>query len=79
MIVGDHQLYPREAPALEAAKQVLVGGFALGVGDIHGYYLPKAVIPYRLGDQHPLAYDPRAHPDLLVASVHEQVGIGVGL
>ncbi len=58
MVIGDHHLYPREPAALEATKQILVGGLALGVGDLYGYYLTEAVVSYCLGYKHSLADDP---------------------
>jgi hypothetical protein len=40
VLVGDDQLHPREAPALQRAENLLVGGLALGVRHLHGEYLP---------------------------------------
>jgi hypothetical protein len=76
VLVGDHELDARKAPPLQRAKQFLVGRLALGVGDLHRQYLPKAVVSYPRDDQYPLAHHPVSQPHLLVAGVHEHVGVG---
>ena len=64
-----------EPARLERAEELLVGGLALGVCYLHGEDLPEAVVPHPRDDQDPLADHPPIHPHLLVASVHEQVGV----
>src|SRR5215203_2414815 len=69
---------PFEASLLQSAKQLLVGRLALDIRHLDDQDLSKAVLADRTNDQDALADDPGADPDLLVASVHKEVGVGVG-
>src|SRR5215217_2646760 len=79
MIVGDHKLHAWKAPALKRAEKRLVGGLALGVCSLNSEYLPEAVIPRTRDEEDSLADHLMAYPDLLVAGVHEQVRVSLGL
>src|SRR5918995_2281885 len=75
VVVGDYNPHARKPPPLQRAKQIPVGGLALSVRNLHREYLPQPIVPHSRDDQCPLAYHPRVHPHLLVAGVHEQVGV----
>ena len=77
MIVRNHQLHPFESAPLQGAEEILVGSLALGVRHLHGNDLAHPVLPHRTDDEDALAHHPPVRPGLLVASVHEQVGVGL--
>ena len=71
---------PRKPSRLQGAEQLVVGRLALGVGHLHGEDLPQPVgVAHRRDDQNALAHHPPIHPGLLVAGIHEQVGVGLRL
>jgi hypothetical protein len=69
----------RGAPALQRAEKLLLGGLALGVGHLHGEYLAHAIVPYTRNDQNALADHSPIQPHLLVASIDEEVRVGLCL
>ncbi len=79
MVVGGYQLHAFEPPSLQGAEQLLVGRFALGVGYLHPKDLAHAIVAHRRDHQNPLAHDLMVHPHLLIAGIHEQVRVRLGL
>ena len=77
MVVGDHQLDPAQASSLQGSEKLVVGRFALGVRYLHRQDLPETVVSDPRDHQDPLAHHPRVHPHLLVAGIHEQVGVSL--
>ena len=76
MVVGDHQLHTRKSSPLQGPEELLVGGLALGVCDPYAKDLPEAVVPNARDDQNAPVNHLMVHPDLLVAGIHEHVGVG---
>ena len=79
MVVGDHQLHTRKSSPLQGPEELLVGGLALGVCDPYAKDLPEAVVPNARDDQNAPVNHLMIHPDLLVAGVHEHVGVGLSV
>ena len=77
VVIRDDQLHARKPSPPQGPEELLVGGFALGVGYLYAEDLPKAVVPHGRDDEDPLVHHPLFHPHLLVAGIHEQVRVGL--
>ena len=75
VVVGDHQFHARKSSPLQGAEQLLVGGFALGVRDLHSQDLPESRRPSR-PRRAELPGSPPAHPPSPSRSGRPRTGRG---
>ena len=78
MIVGDDELDAVQAALAQAEQEVLPGRAAFAVGHFDGQDLAPPVPVDADGDQHRLARHHAALAHLLIASVEDEVGKGLG-